>query len=66
MIMKYEISRTSDWLGEKKPCAKAYKENDKWYIDINSLEELNELISEVESKVIVGNNNIEIYDDYRE
>ena len=66
MIMKYEILRTSDWLGKTKPCAKAYNENDKWYIDINSLEELNELIGEVESKVIIGGDDIEIYDDYRE
>lgn len=67
MIMKYKISRTSDWWGCKtKPCEKAYKENDTWYIDINSLEELNELIGEVESKVIIGGDDIEIYDDYRE
>ena len=64
--MKYEISRSSDWWGEKQPCEKAYKENDKWYIDINSLEELNELIDEVKEKVIIGCDDIEIYDDYRE
>lgn len=51
---------------KKQPCEKAYKENDKWYIDINSLEELNELIDEVKEKVIIGCDDIEIYDDYRE
>lgn len=64
--MKYKISRSSDWWGEKQPCEKAYKENGTWYIDINSLEELNELINEVETKVIIGGGDIEIYDDYRE
>ena len=64
--MKYVISRTSDWMGKTQPCSKAYKENDKWYIDINSLEELNELIDEVKEKVIIGCDDIEIYDDYRE
>lgn len=34
--------------------------------DINSLEELNELIDEVKEKVIIGCDDIEIYDDYRE
>ena len=64
--MKYKISRSSDWFGKKQPCEKAYKENDTWYIDINTLEELNELIDEVETKVIIGGDDIEIYDYYRE
>ena len=66
MIMKYEISRSSDRWGKKQPCEKAYKENDTWYIDINSLEELNELIDEVKEKVIIGCDDVEIYDYYRE
>ena len=64
--MKYKISRSSDWFGKKQPCEKAYKDNDTWYIDINSLEELNELIDEVKKKVIIGCDDIEIYDYYRE
>ena len=64
--MKYKISRSSDWWSEKQPCQKAYKENDKWYIDIDSLEEIQELINEVKTEVIIGFDDIEIYDDYRE
>lgn len=64
--MKYKISRSSDWWGIKQPCQKAYKKNDKWYIDIDSLEEIQELINEVKTEVIIGFDDIEIYDDYRE
>ena len=64
--MKYEILRTSDQMGKKQPCEKAYKENDIWYIDINSLEELNKLIDEVKEQIIIRIDAIEIYDDYRE
>ena len=64
--MKYKISRSSDLWDKKQPCEKAYKENDTWYIDINTLEELNELIDEVKTNVIIGGDDIEIYDGYRE
>jgi hypothetical protein len=64
--MKYKISRTSNWWGVEQPCKKAYKENHEWYIDINSIEEIQELIDEVKTQVIIGFNDIEIYDDYRE
>lgn len=72
--MIYKITRTSDWHGEKKPCEGAYlhkagtleygKENE-WHIAINSLQDLQNLIAEVGS-IIINNENIEIYDDYRE
>lgn len=63
--MVYEITRSSDWWGENQPCKSAYKSEDKWYIEINTLEELQELIK-CEGKVIVGKSSIEIYDGYRE
>lgn len=71
--MKYKVERTSDYGGSKeRPCKKAYKEGcDEWgipfwYIDINTLEELHELIEEVRNPVIISNEHIEIYDGYRE
>lgn len=64
--MKYKITRSSDWFGENKPCKKAYKEDGDWYVDINTLGELQDLIREVEWSVIVGTSEIEIYDSYRE
>lgn len=65
--MKYRIYRTSDYWGTKKqPCDIAYKEGDEWHIDIDSLEELDKLVDEVNSEIIIGYGWIEIYDDYRE
>lgn len=72
--MIYRITRTSDWFGEKKPCEGAYlhKEGDlefgevnEWHIAINSLQDLQNLIAEVGS-VIINEEEIEIYDGYRE
>lgn len=63
--MVYEISRTSDWWGENKPCKSAYQQDGKWYLEINTLQELQELISS-EGLVIIGKSSIEIYDGYRE
>lgn len=63
--MVYEVSRSSDWFGENKPCKSAYKSSDKWYIEINTLEELQELINS-DGKIIVDKLSIEIYDSYRE
>lgn len=55
------------------PCRNAYNEGKKdeygalvWYIDINTLQELHELIEEVRNPVIISNEHIEIYDTYRE
>lgn len=71
--MKYKIERTSSFACQvEQPCDKAYRgENDEfnvpqWYIDINSLEDLQELIEEVKYPLIVSKETIEIYDDYRE
>ena len=71
--MRYHITRTSDSFGEKQPCknavcARKYS-TDKyfgyWYIEINSIPDLQELISEV-GRIIIDDDSIEIYDDYRE
>ena len=71
----YEITRTSMSFSNNQPCEKAYVGKIKeygqwteriWYIDINSLEELQSLIKEVGHSVIVGEDHIEIYDGYRE
>lgn len=69
--MKYDIHRTSDWFRESKPCEKAeLQESDeygysKYTIEINTLEDLQELIKEVDD-IIINESRIEIYDDYRE
>ena len=69
--MIYTIYRTSDFLGENKPCEKAQlKRIDEvcyrhYTIEINSLEELQALINEV-GEIIIDENTIEIYDDFRE
>lgn len=63
--MEFMISRTSYWTNDKRPTEKAYKEGDCWYIKINSLEELIEL-SKKEGQIIINEDILEIYDDYRE
>ena len=68
----FEISRTSDWQGKNKPCKKAKKlrKNEfgetRYVIDINSLEELIEVLQEVGSPLIMSEHSLEIYDDWRE
>lgn len=69
--MIYDIYRTSDWFRKNKPCEKAEFQgideyaNNKYTIEINTLEDLQELIKEV-GDIIIGESEIEIYDDYRE
>jgi len=73
--MKYKISRVTDYKGMKQPCKNAvcvrpYNEENlepgKWEIEINSLDELQELIAEAGTSVIIGKSAIQIYDGYRE
>ena len=72
--MIYNVTRTSDLIGSsKKPCANAFIRNigEKygeitWAIIINTLEELQALQKEVKHPLIVDDDTIEIYDDYRE
>ena len=63
--MRYKVTRTSDWADAEKPCEEAVPIGDKWYVDINSLEDLMAFIGR-HGKVVVRSNWIEIYDDYRE
>jgi hypothetical protein len=78
--MKYRIDRTSD---EGKPCEEAFTDEEvfigddgkvgiltHWYININTLEELQLLVKKYGYLIIGeyddGEPDIEIYDDYRE
>lgn len=69
--MIYTIFRTSDFLGENKPCEKAQETYvdelcySRYTIEINSLEELQALINEV-GEIIINEDTIEIYDEFRE
>ena len=71
--MKFEIWRASNWQNESEsPCNKAYVDieyngsNEKYLIDINTLEELMELIEEIDEDVIVNKDRILIYDSWLE
>ena len=71
--MEIEIYRASDGYGESsltQPTEKAYKKNNKdgsynWYIKINTLEELMELVKK-EYSIIIYEDMMVIYDDYIE
>lgn len=64
--MEFLIERTSGYFNStKQPTEGAYKRGKKWYIKINSLEELIKL-SEKEGQIIIEGDYLEIYDDYRE
>lgn len=69
--MRYTIYRTSDIFKEYRPCEKAELQSidergySRYTIEINTLEDLQELIKDVGS-IIIDENTIEIYDDYRE
>ena len=60
--MKFMIRRTS---GEEPPCPKAKEKDGEWYIKIKTLEELIDFVKE-NGEVVLDENRIEIYDDYRE
>lgn len=78
--MKFTIGRTSGFYDIRKPCENAVLskhktrfDEDLWEIEIASLEELVKLKEEVNYPIIIknpyfieGQNEIEIYDDYRE
>lgn len=69
--MKFTVTRTSQWDNEK-PCERAkFDEVDiwgdkRWYIEINTIEELMAFKREVGVPIIIGSDSIEIYDGYRE
>jgi hypothetical protein len=50
---------------KKPPCKKAVKGGSDWYIEINSLEDLMQLIDK-EGEIIIDENRIIIYDYYNE
>lgn len=72
--MKFQIRKASD--GVVKPCGNAYRDvatstnkqftYEAWFVDINSLEALMELVAEVGSELIIDADNIKIYDDFVE
>lgn len=72
--MKFKIRRTSYMWGNNcpQPCAKACFEGldewgrSLWSIEINTIEDLQNLIEEVGDEIIVSKDQLEIYDDYRE
>ena len=68
---KFIICRASEWEQKNSPCdgAVLVKENEswnEWEIEINSLDELLALMDRVGDNLIIGRNNITIYDDYVE
>ena len=65
--MKFHITRASDLhqKGEYKPCENAFKEEGIWYIEINSFDDLMDLVEEV-GQIIIRKGWITIYDDYVE
>ena len=84
--MKYKVERSSG-KEFRKPCKKAYRPTERvigiekglcmqlskgWEVEINSLEELHQLMDEVNEMIIIKRHHrtnepvIEIYDDYRE
>lgn len=71
--MKFQIFKTSSFNEEKCPCKNSIKENEDFFVNINTLEQLLELIDEVETSIIISKGGydeneytIEIYDDWRE
>ena len=64
--MIFTISRASDWRKNKSsPCKKAFKENNQWFIEFDTLEELINFTKE-EGEIIMDSSQITIYDDYVE
>lgn len=76
--MKLKVCRASEWDESKNPNVPgAYKENDLWYVDISTMEELMALLETVDQSGIIypprtdddGDEFepcIQIYDDYIE
>lgn len=70
--MRYRISRVSNYSGDRRPCSNAIKDGideygwNMWWVNADSLDDLHKLIKEVGTIIINCNNEIEIYDGYRE
>ncbi len=64
--MNFRIHRTSDSLyPEKPPCEESYKDNEEYYIEISSLEDLIDF-ADKHGDLVISRGSIEIYDTYRE
>lgn len=67
--MKFEVTRTSG--GEESPCDEAFVDGknewneDLYFVEFNTIEELVEFTNKY-GKIILKDDWIEIYDDYRE
>ena len=72
--MKYRIFKTSLYFAgaTEKPYSKSTQEGlDKfgdpnWVVEVNNLEDLQDIINESGKSIILTEDEIEIYDDYRE
>ena len=82
--MEFTITKSSEWISEIKPCKNAElikneKQYKEWKIEINTLEELIQLMKDVDEPLVIQNRfymfgkpqdgielEIEIYDGYRE
>ena len=70
--MKFKIIRTSDWRGEKKPVEEAYRDGNRWVIDIKDFDHLLSFMEKHgQDQIVIQDNRpvdivLEIYDDWRE
>ncbi len=70
--MKCRIKRTTDRAGDK-PCKDAYLDDKYWYIDVESVQDLIDIVDEADEAIVFSivpdhsaPPDIEIYDEYRE
>lgn len=68
--MKFQIYRSSDYGGQRKdqkPYEKAEWDGRGWYCRFETLDELMAFVRGLDNHdIVLGNNHIEIYDNYRE
>lgn len=63
--MTFTIVRASSWDRNKKPCEEAIQLNDEWVISFDTLEELMLFVGKYK-QLVLTEDRVEIYDDYRE
>lgn len=63
--MEFSIRRTSTYWRKEPPCDEAVKKDSDWVVQINTLEDLVNF-SHKYGQLILNEDFIEIYDDYRE
>ena len=67
--MKFRITRTSSYLSKGQPCGGSFKEGDLWFIEVQTIDDLMELVKAQDELIVSLRDGIpalEIYDDYRE